>query len=70
MVKTVDDTLNIAAKTTVHVVFVRFLTGVLGAVVRFVAVHKTVTHDQINNIRRIEALAVPTTGTAFTYQER
>ena len=58
MIETVDDTLNIATKTTVHVGFIGFLTRVFGAVIRLIAVHEAVAHDEVHDIRRIETLAV------------
>ena len=66
MIEAVDDTLNVTAKTTVHVTFVGFLLGVLRAVVRLVTIHKTVTHDQVHYIGRIKTFAIATTCAALT----
>ena len=58
MVKGVDDTLYISAPTSVNIGFVGFLFGVLGGVVFRVSVHKTVTHDEVDDVGRGERLAV------------
>ena len=67
MVQRVDDTLDVSAETAVHIVFVCFLTGVWCAVVRCIAVHEAVGHNQIHYVGRSETLTLATTGPALSY---
>ena len=59
MVKTIDDTLNIASPASVDICFVGFFAGVFGRVIALVAIYETVAHDQIDHIGCIETLTVP-----------
>ena len=60
MVERVDDTLNIASPASVYIVLIGFFLGVLGGVIARVAIHKTVTHDEVDNICRSERLTFTT----------
>ena len=60
MVERVDDTLDIATPAAVYIVLVGFFLGVLSGVIARVAIHKTVTHNQVDNICRSERLTFTT----------
>ena len=60
MVERVDDTLNIASPAAVYIVLVGFFLGVFGGVIAWIAIHKTVTHNQVDNICRSEGLTLTT----------
>ena len=45
MVETIDNTLYIASKASVYIRLIGFLARIFGAVITFIAIYETVTHD-------------------------
>ena len=61
VVKAINDTLYITAKTAVYTLFVACFSHALYGIVALIAVHKTVRHNQVDHITRVESLALAAT---------
>ena len=63
IVKRIDDTLDIATKASVDIIFVSLLSH-MEAVIALISIHKAVRHDEVDHIGRGKSLALAATFTA------
>ena len=62
IVKRIDDTLDIATKASVDIIFVSLLSH-MEAVIALISIHKAVRHDEVDHIGRGKSLALAATFT-------